>query len=234
MTALQIIEAALRKIGAIGQGRATTAGEAADALLDLNSMIAEWSADDLVVPFRTREELTLTAGTNPHTIGSGGTLNTAQPMDIHSMVVVSSGSDYPLGSMQLDDYDAIPDKTTQSLPARYYFERGATLGRIYFDWVPAEAYTLRLTSLKPVTGFAALTTEDSFPDEYDTALVFNLAVRLAPEYPGREAPDTVKRIAATALRALERNNAAARIPVLSFPSELMPGGRTFDIDTGVG
>jgi hypothetical protein len=77
VNALQFIEWALQDIRAIGIGRAVTDEEASRALTRLNSMLAGWAADGLLVPYRNIESLTLTQGTNPHTIGSGGTLNTA-------------------------------------------------------------------------------------------------------------------------------------------------------------
>lgn len=231
MTALEFIEWALQDIRAIGIGRAVTDTEASRALTRLNSMLAGWAADGLLVPYRTVESLTLTQGTNPHTIGSGGTLNTAQPIEIHDAVVVASGNEYQLRRMGLDEYEAVRDKTVQGIPERYAFEPGLTTGSIYFDWVPSGAYTFRLVSLKRFTPFTALGTSDVLPDEYEEAISNNLAVRCAPMY-GKEASQTTKQLAATSLRKLRNRNSAARVPTLLYPADLRPGGATFNIDSG--
>lgn len=231
MNAREYIEWALQDIRAIGIGRAVTNEEAARALVRLNGMLGQWSIDGLVVPYRTVETLTLTGGTNPHTIGSGGTLNTGQPVSIHEAVVVVGGIDYRLDLMGLDEYQAIRDKTVQGIPERYHFEPGNTLGSIYFDWVPAEAYTFRLASTKRFASFSALTTDDVLPEEYDEAIANNLAIRLAPMY-GKDTSAATKQLAAIALRKIRSRTAATRVPTLNFPADLQPGGATFNIDTG--
>lgn len=231
MNARQIIESAYRKIRVIGRGRAMTSEEAADGLAALNSMLNAWSADDLRVPFFTTETLTLTAGLNPHTIGTGGDLNTAQPTDVKAATIVSGQTSFDLDLMAYDQYAAIPDKTTAGYPSRYYFERQESLGRLYFDYVPQEAFSLRLVSLKALATFAALTTDDSFPNEYEEPVIYNLAIRLAPEY-GKEPAQSVVAVAASSLANLERNAAAARVPTLEYPEELLGGRRRFNINAG--
>ena len=231
MNALQFIEWALQDIRAIGIGRAVTDEEASRALTRLNSMLAGWAADGLLIPYRTIESLTLTQGTNPHTVGSGGTLNTAQPIEIHDAVVVASGVEYQLRRMGLDEWHAVRDKTVQGIPERYAFEPGLTVGSLYFDWVPSGAYTFRLASLKRFTPFTALTTTDTLPDEYEEAISNNLAVRCGPMY-GKEASATTKQLAAISLRKLRNRNSAARVPTLLYPADLRPGGATYNIDSG--
>lgn len=231
MTAAELIRQSLLEVRAIGIGQALADEQAQDALVRFNSMIAEMSSHDLLVPFRTRETLTLTIGTNPHTIGVGGTLNTAQPMDIHEAVVRRSDVDFRLEPMPVGEYADVVSKAVAGQPTRYYFERGLSLGSLYFDYVPDAADSLILSSLKPITGFALLTTEDSVPNEYERLFMLGLAIELGPSY-GKE-PKTATVIGfENSLNNLKRNNAASRVGKARYPAELRPGSGRYNIETG--
>lgn len=230
MIASEFCERALKKLRVVGTGRAMTAEQSTDMLALLNSMLALWSADDLLIPYRTRESLTLTSGTNPHTIGTGGTLNTAQPMDIHELTLTDGDWRYPLDPMSMDEYHRVPDPTLSTRPTRYLFERGLTTGSIYFDCTPAEAYPIELVTLKPFTAFGSLSAEDDLPNEYEIPIVFNLAVYSAADY-GKEVSQATAQIAQQSLATIQRNVSASRVPKLEFPVELRPRRGTFNIDS---
>lgn len=233
MNARDIITAALRKIRVKRAGFDPSAEEMADGLEELNNMIDSWSADDLLVPYRTRESFTLTQGQQPHTIGSGGDLDTTQPTDIHEAILVSSTTRYPLHIGNLDDLGSVADLTTQGRPHWIYFERGLTTGNIWFEYAPDEAYTLILHTLKRLTTFATLDTDESFPDEYRQALVYNLAVNLAPDA-GKEPSRVVVVRAEQTLKTIERNVSADRVPLLEYDAAIARTRPRYDIDTGYG
>lgn len=228
MMASEFCELALKEVRVLGTGRAMTSEQSTDVLRRLNSMLSNWSADDLVIPYRTRESLTLTAGVNPHTIGSGGTLNTTQPTDIHSLVIVSDSTNYPLTQVSVDHLDRF--SSVAGMPRQFSYERGLTTGSIYFDRAPDQAYSVFLRTLKALTGFAALTTEDDLPNEYEEAIVTNLAVRIAPMFNKEPSQATVE-VARTSLDNIRRNVSANRVPTLEVPVELRPGAGNFNIDT---
>ena len=230
MIASEYCERALKKLRVVGTGRSMSAEQSTDALAAMQSMLALWSADDLLIPYRTRETLTLTAGTNPHTIGSGGTLNTTQPMDIHELTLTSGGTRYPVDPMSMDEYHRISDSASQGQPTRYCFERGLTTGSIFFDHNPDSAYSIELLTLRPFTGFTLLSTEDDLPNEYEEPIVFNLALRLAADY-GKEVSQATAMVAEQSLATIMRNVSASRVPKLEFPAELRPRGGSFDIDS---
>ena len=68
---------ALRAISTLLPGEAIPGGEAANALLTLNMMLASWSADNLMPPFRTLESFPLVVGKESYTIGTNGTTDFA-------------------------------------------------------------------------------------------------------------------------------------------------------------
>lgn len=232
MNARDIITAAARKIRVKRVGFALTGEEATDGLSTLNDMIAAWSAEDLLIPYRTRESFTLTAGQQPHTIGTAGDLNTAQPIDIHNAILVSSSTRYPLDTDRgPDDLQQVLNLTTQGLPRWMYFEPGLTLGNLWFDVAPQEAYTLILHSLKRLTEFATLDTDLTLPAETRRAIINNLAVDMAPEY-GKDPSQVVIARATQDLAVLKANTAAKRVPLLEYDAATAPHNYRYDIDAG--
>lgn len=229
MNGREIVTAALRKIRVKRIGYDLTAEELQDGMEVLNTMLKGWSADDLAIPWRTRETLTLTSGTNPHTIGSGGDLNTTQPLDIHAMTITEGGVDYPVDLWTVDQFERESTKDTSARPEYVYFERGSTLGNLYFDSTPASNYTMTLQSLKPLTPLTSADTSSTLPDEAERAVILNLAIELADEY-GKPLSPTMVRNAAIALSSYRTNTAASRVPKLRMPA-MLTGGRRFNINT---
>jgi hypothetical protein len=182
-TALDIIHGALRLLQVKSPDVALTADEANDALDSLNLMIDSWANESLMLHHITSETFTLTAGLNPHTIGTGGTFNTDRPTDIQAMTVKVGNVDLPVTLLDYDDYAVIKLKTLQNLYPQYaYYEPTYPLGTLWLYPVPSQASSITIYSEKPLTQFANLTSTFSLPPGYAKAMKFNLAVDIAPEY----------------------------------------------------
>lgn len=203
-TARDIINAAYRKINVLGQGSTLTSEEANDALTEMNDMIAMWSTQGALIYTETKETFTLT-GALSYTIGTGGDFSTDIPVDIMAAHVTYADNDYPLQIIDSREYSSITDKDQSGTPRQLYFDSNYPLANIYLWPVNYSGTTLTLFSQKPLTEFASLTTDVSMPPEYRTALVHNLAVRMAPEYE-REASMTVKGIAKKSLDLIKAQN----------------------------
>ncbi len=178
-TANQITDGAYKLCGI----RIIDADLDAAALLDLNNMIALWSAAGLMVPYLTKENFSLVQGTASYTIGSGGDFDTVRPMKIEdAMIRDSSSVDSPVDvRLTLKEYNLVRDKTVQDRPDRLYYDPQYSLGVIYMDPVPDAAHTLFLYSRKPLTAFSLISSTMDLPGEYAKALEFNLALDLAPK-----------------------------------------------------
>ncbi|MFQ5915721.1 MAG: hypothetical protein ACE5JS_21320, partial [Nitrospinota bacterium] len=178
-TAQDIIESAFRALGV----QSPTTDQLDDALVTLNEMLDGWSAERLMVPFRTEENFALTKGTAVYTIGSGGAFNTDRPIKIEKAYVRdSSNNDYAVEvTMDLDQYNRVTDKSVEGRPERLYYAPEFPLGKIHLDPNPDAAHTLHLFSWKRLTSFAALSTSLNMPGEYVKAMRLSLAVDLAPE-----------------------------------------------------
>lgn len=192
-TARDIIEASLRKIHVVGRGQSLPSDEANDALDTLNAMLDSWSVEGGLVYAETQETFSLT-GAQSYTIGDGGDFDTVLPVDIVAAFISIAGTDYPLELIDREQYAEITDKSLGSFVADVlYYDNNYPLATIRMHPVPASG-TLTLYSNKPLTRFSSLDTVYSMPVGYERALVYNLAVDIAPEYE-KEAGMSVMRIA---------------------------------------
>lgn len=201
-----IAEIVLQELGVISVGQTPDADLLDVVIKRLNLMLDNWNAKKINVYYNTREDLTLTASTNPHTIGTGGTLNTARPVRImHARLADSSNNEYLLTEMTEGEYEAISLKTTSSIPSKFWYDPEYPLGKIYFDYVPDAAYTLALSSQKKLS--AALESDDTLdlPEGYETAIIYNLAVFCAPVFRRNLTAATIS-IATDALNTIQNNN----------------------------
>ena len=207
MTAKDLITSAMKKIGALGPGEAAESHEVEDGLAALNRMLNLWSAKRLMVYATTQISHTMTIATASYTIGSGATVNTTRPMRILSGFIRDSNSvDTPLKIRPLDDYNTFTDKTLQGRPEVIAYRPSFPLGTFYLYPAPQEAYTIYLEGQIPLGELASASTEFTFPGEYEEAVIYNLAVRLAADY-GRTITAEIAAIAADAYKTVRELNA---------------------------
>lgn len=228
-TARDLIKGSLRLIGAIATGETPSADEQADGLSALNDMLASWSNERLLVPTRTREELSVSA--SPVTIGDGATLDTERPLSVDAATVLIGAVEYPLEILSPERWQAISQKDlTSSIPTSLFIE-GTFPNETLNLWpAPAGSVTLVLYSWKAMTSIATANTTLSFPDGYLRALRYNLAVELAPEY-GRVVTQEVAMIAREAKANIKRMNKRP-VTVVSDALGIAGCGPSFDLIKG--
>jgi len=229
-TAREIVEAALRKISAIGIGQSLPAEEADQALTALNTLIASWSAEGNMIYAETSETFNITANDGSYTIGTGADFNTSRPLVIQSAYVTLSGDDYPLDLVDFKEYALIGDKTQQGTPEELYYDAGFPTGTIKLWPYPNEAGTITLYSQKALTGFSTLNTSFAMPGEYERALIYNLGIEMAPEYE-KEPSMTVMRIAHQSKEIVSTQNTRNDTNVSRVDGALQGQG-AFNIYTG--
>lgn len=180
-TARSIIKKSLQKIGALVKSEEPAADESADGLSALNALMASWSNDSLNEYARTLETFSLTSAAN-YTIGSGGNFNTVRPSNIVSATVRSGDIDYVVTVIDDETYNSISYKGLTGIPEFLNYSNAYPLGVIKL--YPRDSGVLSITLLteKPLTEFASLDTDMSLPDGWERALIYNLALELAPEY----------------------------------------------------
>jgi len=114
-------------------------------------------------------------------------------------------------------------------PACLYYEPGFATGTIYLYPVPSAAHTLILTSGKIITNISTIDTTISFPPGYEEALVYNLAVRPAPEYQ-KIVDREVLAVAIDSLASIKRMN--TRESIMECDAGLVKQGDSFNINSG--
>jgi len=206
-TARDIITRAMQKIGVLIKSEPPSADEADDALASLNALIGSWSNDSLNIYARTWENFPLTSAAS-YTIGTGGNFNTTRPSNIVEAHVRSGSIDYPLGIVTDEAYNSISYKNLSGIPEFLNFSNAYPLSIIRLYPIDT-SQTLYILSEKAVTSFATLDTVMSLPDGWERALIYNLAIELAPEYNQKPDPSIVK-IAADALGAIRTKVAQVR------------------------
>lgn len=203
-TVRSLVTKTLQKAGIVTKNESPSADEMSDGVEALNMYLGHLSNDGLVVYNKTTESFTLSA-TSEYTIGTGGTLNTTRPTKILSAFVRVGGVDYPLREMSLQAYNEISFKDISGIPDVYNYTPNFPLGLFKVFPKPSAAYTLFVTSEKPLSSLAV---DDviSLPPGWEMMLIYNLAVIISPEY-GQPLDQTIYQIAKETLGAIKRNNA---------------------------
>lgn len=231
-TVQELLKDSLRKIGVIATGQTPTNDELQDALRDLNRMLEVWSTKQIQVFASAEDNFSLVAGTVSYTMGTAGTASSVRAKKILSGFTRDSDNyDQPVEIISEKQYNAIPDKTTQGRPYYLFYDPKYALGYIYLYPTPDSTETMYIESLKLLhTAFTALTTTVSLPGEYEEAIVFNLAVRMAPEY-GLPVPIEVAAIAASSLADIIELNASNQVEKVGLDPGITGSGRRYNIET---
>jgi len=215
-TVRQVIEGALRIVGAIAQGETPEADDINTALKVLQDLLAEWSDGGLMVPCYVKEEFDLTARQTSYTIGENGApdFNTVRPEQIIGAYIRSGNYDYPVKIIDERAYRNISNKSTEGRPGQLWYNAGAPNGTIYLWYTPGSDYPLWITSVKPFTEPTNLAENllnvTEIPRNYHNALKWNLAFELGPEY-GKEPSATIIKRAKETEDKIISLNAARRV-----------------------
>ena len=181
-TAREIITKAMQRAGILTKNETPSADEADDALDTLNDMLSSWSNESLLIYVRAWEDFTLSGGVGEYTIGSGATFDTSRPIFIVEAHVRQGTSDFAMTVIDDTQYNQmIVEKSVSGLPYWINYDNGFPTGKIRLWPVPSAAYTLFITSEKELAQFS-LDDTVSLPPGWKKALIYNLALELAPDY----------------------------------------------------
>ena len=186
LTRNQFIEAALRTLGVLALDQTPEPTEYTNALVKLNALIGEFRTMGLQVWQRTTYTMSLTA-TNTFNIGTGQTLNTPYPIHMLQAIRLDANSStrIPMEIIGDANYNLLPS-TSSGIPLQITYQPKMNLGVIKV-WPTPDTYsvsnvTILLTYLRPLEYFSGATDTADFPEEWVSAIIYNLAVRIAPEY----------------------------------------------------
>lgn len=235
MTGRELVTAILKKIGAASPGESISDADAQDGLAEINRMISSWSNERLLIYSVTEETFALVAGTAAYTLGSGADFDSSRPQWIEKAVIrdtsVSPSLDFPVDIfLSVDQFSKIPSKgVTSPYPYAIYDDGGYPNRTLKFYPTPSAAYSFVLWSAKPISSIASLNTVLSLPPGYEDALVYNGAVRMAPDY-GKMLDASVVSNAAESKAGIKRSN--YRPHYLKINGDIPSQGDSFNIYTG--
>lgn len=234
LTPIDIISSALRLVGSLGTGEVPSASELKDAAIVLNDMLDAWNAERLSVYTVQRTindqngvPLSLTGGKQSYSLGNQiGTEDFFLPRParlerVSIMYSASQQTPVELAMEMLDDveWQAISNKSTPSILPQVCWDDGGFPDRNLSFWpIPTQANPVvlypwgQLTSQSPTSWLADLQNPVSFPPGYSEAIRYNLALRLAAEFPGdmNKLP-LVMKIAAESKARIQSINAPEKV-----------------------
>lgn len=248
-TGLQIIKSAMLKIGALTKTETPSSDEAQDALRSLNEMIASWVNDGMLIIARTKETFTLQGGVREYSYGylgatsSGGSFSSGfssgfdietvtaedfvgeRPNKILAAYVTVGNTDYALSIINDIPMFLIAYKEIAGIPEYLNFNNGYPVANITLYPTPAAAYPITLMTEKQFSNIT-LSGEVNLPSGWTRALIYNLAMELAPEYNQPVTPEIAqiaKESKGSIKKAIMRNR-----PLDAFPQTL----RSYNIYSG--
>lgn len=249
-----LIDRSLRKLGVLAAGAQADPTEYADGLDALRLMLDGWSLEDLLIPFHPTELFAFEPGRAIYSIGTGGDWDTTRPEQVLTIRgQAEDGTTWriaPTSTAVLADMATVPTRRA----ARYVVQRDARFVFVEFDAYPEAGTSALVTTLKPFaaellenfdaaydpgttpgtihpSGFTltGIGTEIDFPSGYEQAITYNLALHLAPEYPGVTVPQEVVAFAANGKRLIKRRNWRP----MFHTAKGLPGAKgTYDITAG--
>lgn len=219
LTRSELCTKALRLIGVLDATETAGADEMASAVSSLNIMIKAWAGKNIFLWTKTEDSFSLVSATASYLFGSGGT-KTYKPLRIMSVrYVVSSTNEIPLTRLTREEYFDLPDKTSAGVPTSFYYDPQRATGRLYLWPVLAGTNTIKYTYARMFEDMDDVGNEADFPQEWYEALIYNLAIRCAPEFGKRLAnfPDVVAFAASSLNDALDFDQEDAPMQIVPHP-----------------
>jgi hypothetical protein len=190
LTRDDIITRALRKIGVIGEGQVPSATQLSEAADALGPLIQELATLGMPLWKRIDYPITLQTGVSVYNIGIGQTLNVPFPVKIAeaTLEVNNSGSQIDVEIKPSYDFNLLPTNAS-GVVVNMKYQPFINYGQISV-WPTPDANTqvLTLTYFRPFDVFSAGTDTADFPQEWQNALIYQLALILADDY-GLPIPD---------------------------------------------
>ncbi len=215
VTARATIQGALKLIGVLDPAETMTPEDSDDGLLFLNNMVDAWNTERLNI--YAIDNIVASFSGASATIGPSMTFNTPRPIRIESGYYTIGGVDYQLDIVDDSIYNSISIKTIATgYPEILYYTGDAPTGQVivYPITTTSTQYTLQVMS--QLVAFADLDTAYNLPPGYAKALMYALAIELAPLYK-MEASATVVRVFMVTKRALKRANVVVPTLCVSLP-----------------
>lgn len=187
LTRDQLVNAALRKLGVLSKGQSADTNQITTASEALNNLVVEFQTVGMPLWARKTLVVTMITGQVEYTIGVGQTINVPFPMRVYqaTLQIPNSGSQIDLQPAPLYNFALYPT-SGEGIPVVYNYTPKINIG-VLSVWPTPDASvpvgtTVTLVYQSPFEVFVAATDTPDFPQEWNNAIIYNLALLLAPEY----------------------------------------------------
>ena len=183
LTRDQIISSALRKLGVLASGQSPTTNQVNDASMALNGLVKALQADGMPLWKITTHTFATVADTSSYTIGVGQTLNVPAPLKVIKATYNRDGShEVPMNIETRYDFFNMPG-TSEGTPVTLHYQPLRNTGIIRLWPIPQDALTnITIHYQTMYEDFDGASDDADFPSYWHTAIIYNLAWLLAPEY----------------------------------------------------
>ena len=184
----ELISGALRKLGALSQGQLPSSIQYQEAAQALNLLVKSWETIGMPLWALRTTAIPLTLNQNTYDIGIGKTINTDKPLKIIQAWNrdLTSNIDIPMRLITKQEYNILGNKTSSGNPIQIYYEPLKDYGTIHLFPTPSSSFITNnevyIVYQRPFEDFNSSTDVPDFPQEWYEAILYGLAVRLAPEY----------------------------------------------------
>lgn len=226
-SAIDIIRAAMLRIGALDPIETPTAEQVAVSLDALNSIIDGLQTSSLSGVGPVEYVASVTAGAV--TIGPTGQIDVPRPLLIAGAYCRVAGIDRSIEVIGKDEWDAIDIKALESTwPDACWYDDAMPVGTVRFWPVPAGAVEVHLTVPEQLQQFGTAHTSQHLGQGLKRALILALAIEAAPSFGLQPAPQLL-RDASNAMRAYKRTRAEVPqldiINITSKEAQFIAGGQ---------
>lgn len=235
MTPNDLIKLALKMTGTVGVGQTPLSEDMNDAFAVLNMMLGQWNRRRWLV-YHLVELTKVSTGALSYSVGPAGAFDTPRLVGIEAAFIrlLNNASpnqvDFQLQILtSYEDYAAIPIKSQAGFPQIAFLDTGVPFGTLYVWPVPASGlYEIHLVVRAALAGFDKISDDVDLPNEYQEAILYNLAARLRPAYALPPDP-SITALALSSLNTIRVSN--VQIPLLEMPDNLVRPG-IFNIYSG--
>ena len=179
----QVIKGALRKLAVLPSGGTPSTNQVNDAAEALNGLVKSLHGKGMPLWKIISTTFTTVAGTSSYTVGPAQTINTSTPLRvIQALYQPSGGNNTPMDVYNRYDFNDLPNNATGT-PVNFYFQPLRTTGVVKLWPTPADSTTtITFHYEAPFEDLNSASDDFDFPSYWITALIYNLAWLLAPEF----------------------------------------------------
>lgn len=219
VTARDIIQDAMEKLGVYAPGETMNAADAKRGLIVLNDMLESWSNESLSCYTILEQSTILTPGVSQYTIGAGATLDMTRPIRLitgpgAAYMQDDNGNNYGMDVVPRDQWNLLGTRQiTSDVPDTLFYDPQFPWGVLNFYPIPIIGWTAFWDSYLQLSDVSTLETPISLPPGYNLALKSNLCLFLQPYFTNAQVSVLLLKQASDAKGNIKRANQRMNVAV---------------------